>query len=172
VTLCRHKQREGCKYLQVAGSPPLARGHRPCRRRQLPGPQDPRHYSADTALGSQRAFARDHAGIERLIAQVHKKDYALNQGHLMPGISAAAFPSIDRTTTRVAALAMMGRHERVNPGAEMIAYLRKAATTLDDDADVSRLLAGGSDDRVRGAGDFPGRWQELPTSRHFADPAV
>jgi len=68
---------------------------------------------------------------------VHKKDYALNQGHLMPGISAAAFPSIDRTTTRVAVLAVMGRHERVNPGAEMIAYLRKAATTLDDDADVS-----------------------------------
>jgi len=46
----------------------------------------------------------------------------------MPGVSAAAFPLIDRTTTLVAVLAVMGRHERVNPrdGAEMIAYLKKA----------------------------------------------
>jgi len=45
----------------------------------------------------------------------------------MPGVSAAAFPLIDRTTTLVAVLAVMGRHERVNPrdGAQMIAYLKE-----------------------------------------------
>ncbi len=50
----------------------------------------------------------------------------------MPGVSAAAFPLIDRTATLVAVLAVMGRHERVNPrnGAEMIAYLKKATKTF------------------------------------------
>jgi DNA-binding IclR family transcriptional regulator len=72
-------------------------------------------------------FARDKAGIDRLIAEVRERGYAFNQGHLMPGISAVAFPLIDCTTTLVAVLAVMGRHERVNPqdGAEMIAYLKK-----------------------------------------------
>jgi DNA-binding IclR family transcriptional regulator len=50
----------------------------------------------------------------------------------MPGVSAAAFPLIDRTTTLVAVLAVMGRHERLNPreGAEMISYLKKATRTF------------------------------------------
>jgi DNA-binding IclR family transcriptional regulator len=44
----------------------------------------------------------------------------------MPGVSAAAFPLFDRTATLVAVLAVMGRHERVNPrkGEEMIACLK------------------------------------------------
>ena len=76
-------------------------------------------------------FARDPAAIERLILQVRKQGYAYNQGHLMPGVSAAAFPLIDRASTLVAVLAVMGRHEQLNPdgsGAEIISSLKKAAT--------------------------------------------
>jgi len=73
-------------------------------------------------------LARDFAAVDRLVTQVRKQGYAFNEGHLMPGVSAAAFPLFDRTTTLVAILAVMGRHERVNPrdGAGMIAYLKKA----------------------------------------------
>jgi DNA-binding IclR family transcriptional regulator len=55
-----------------------------------------------------------------------------NEGHLMPGVSAAAFPLFDRTRTLVAVLAVMGRHERLNPrdGAEIIAYLKNASRTF------------------------------------------
>jgi DNA-binding IclR family transcriptional regulator len=62
-----------------------------------------------------------------LIKQVRKQGYAFNEGHLMPGVI-AGFPSMDRAKTLVAVLAVMGRHERVNPrdGARMIAYLQKA----------------------------------------------
>jgi DNA-binding IclR family transcriptional regulator len=72
-------------------------------------------------------FARDFATIEKLIMLVRKQGYAFNEGHLMPGVSAVAFPLIDRTTTLVAVVAVVGRHERLNPpvGAEMIAYLKK-----------------------------------------------
>jgi DNA-binding IclR family transcriptional regulator len=92
----------------------------------------PRHFT-EPFIGSElnakdglNLFARDFATIDRLIMQVCEQGYAYNEGHLMPGVSAAAFPLIDRTTTLVAVLAMMGRHERVNPreGAEMIAYLK------------------------------------------------
>ena len=73
-------------------------------------------------------FARDFAGINRLLVQVRKQGYAFNKGHLLPGVSAVAFPLIDRTKSLVAVLAVMGRHEQINPrdGAEMIAYLKKA----------------------------------------------
>ena len=73
-------------------------------------------------------LARDLASIKQLIMQVRKEGYAFNEGHLMPGVSAAAFPLMDRTTTLVAVLAVMGRHERVNPldGSKMIAYLKTA----------------------------------------------
>jgi DNA-binding IclR family transcriptional regulator len=79
------------------------------------------------ADGDLNLFARNQASIDRLITKVRESGYAFNEGHLMPGISAAAFPLVDRTTTLVAMLAVVGRHERVNPhdGAEMIAYLRK-----------------------------------------------
>ena len=98
----------------------------------------PRHFTEPlirTALNAKadtKLFARDFATINRLIAQVRKQGYAFNEGHLMPGVSAAAFPLIDRTKTLVAVLAVMGRHERVNPrdGAKMIAYLKKATGTF------------------------------------------
>jgi DNA-binding IclR family transcriptional regulator len=94
----------------------------------------PRYFTEPiirTALNAEddlNLFARDFATIDRLIMQVRKQGYAFNEGHLLPGVSAAAFPLIDRTETLIAVLAVMGRHERVNPrdGAEMIAYLKKA----------------------------------------------
>jgi len=92
----------------------------------------PRHFTEPfirtelNAGDGLNLFARDLATIDRLIKQVREQGYAYNEGHLMPGVSAAAFPLIDRTTTLVAVLAVMGRHDRVNPreGAEMIAYLK------------------------------------------------
>ena len=55
--------------------------------------------------------------------QVRKQGYAFNEGHLLPGVGAIAFPLFDRAKSLVAVLAVMGRHERVNPrdGAEMVA---------------------------------------------------
>jgi DNA-binding IclR family transcriptional regulator len=93
----------------------------------------PRHFAEPfirAELNAQRGlnpFARDLATIDRLIKQVREKGYAYNEGHLMSGVSAAAFPLFDRTATLVAVLAVMGRQERVNPrdGEEMIAYLKK-----------------------------------------------
>jgi len=98
----------------------------------------PRHFTESfirTALNtsdSSNLFARDLAAVDRLIMQVHKQGYAFNEGHLMPGVSAAAFPLFDRTTTLVAVLAVMGRHEHLNPldGAEMIASLKKATSAF------------------------------------------
>ena len=71
----------------------------------------PRHFTEPlirTALNAgdkSNLFARDIAAIDRLITQVRKQGYAFNEGHLMPGVSAAALPLIDRTTTLVAILA-------------------------------------------------------------------
>jgi DNA-binding IclR family transcriptional regulator len=95
----------------------------------------PRHFTEQFIRTAMKAkdgvslLARDFATVDRLIMQIRKQGYAFNEGHLMPGVSAAAFPLIDRTTTLVAVLAVMGRHERVNPrdGAEMIADLKKAS---------------------------------------------
>ncbi len=94
----------------------------------------PRHFTeplikAELAAGNRlNLFARDLASVDRLIAEVRKNGYAFNAGHLMPGVSAAAFPLIDRTKTLVAMLAVMGRHERIHPqdGAAIIARLKKA----------------------------------------------
>jgi DNA-binding IclR family transcriptional regulator len=85
--------------------------------------------AAFKAKDGSNPFARDFATIERLIMQVRKQGYAFNEGHLMSGVSAVAFPLFDRMKTLVAVLAVMGRHERINPsdGADMIAHLRKAA---------------------------------------------
>ncbi len=95
----------------------------------------PRHFTEPLMIASLKAkegfnvFARDTASIERLINQVREQGYAYNQGHLMPGVSALAFPLIDRVANLVAVMAVMGRDERLNPrdGAEMIAYLKEAA---------------------------------------------
>jgi len=94
----------------------------------------PRHFTRRLIKATFKAkdrvdlLAYDFATVDRLVMQVRKQGYAFNEGHLMPGVSAAAFPLMDRTTTLVAILAVMGRHERVNPrdGAGMISYLKKA----------------------------------------------
>ncbi len=98
----------------------------------------PRHFTepfirtALEAADSLNLFARDLTAIERLLVQVRKQGYAFNEGHLMPGVSAAAFPLIDRTKSLVAVLAVMGPNERINPrdGAAMIATLRKATRSF------------------------------------------
>ena len=92
----------------------------------------PRHFTEPFIAASLQAnerlnvFARDSASIEQLINQVREQGYAHNEGHLMPGVSALAFPLIDRTANLIAVIAVMGRHERLNPneGAEMIAHLK------------------------------------------------
>ena len=94
----------------------------------------PRHFTRLLIRKSIEAedglnlFARDLATIDRLFIQVREQGYAFNEGHLLPGVSAIAFPLFDRAKTLVAVLAVMGRHERVNPrdGAKMVAYLKKA----------------------------------------------
>jgi DNA-binding IclR family transcriptional regulator len=95
----------------------------------------PRHITEELIEASSKAedglnvFARDAASIDRLIDEVRKQGYAFNEGHLMPGVSALAFPLIDRLSNFVAVIAVMGRHERLKPrkGAEMLAYLKRAA---------------------------------------------
>jgi DNA-binding IclR family transcriptional regulator len=94
----------------------------------------PRHFTQPlikTALKANdgtNLFARDFPSINRLIKQVREQGYAFNEGHLMPGVSAVAFPLFDRTLTLVAVLAVMGHHERINPrdGKKMLAHLMKA----------------------------------------------
>jgi DNA-binding IclR family transcriptional regulator len=94
----------------------------------------PQHITAALIGAALRAddgldlFARDTTAIKHLIEQVRRQGYAYNAGHLMPGVSAAAFPLIDRSMTLVAVLAVMGRHERLSPpaGADIIADLKKA----------------------------------------------
>ena len=94
----------------------------------------PRHFTEPIIKAELKAdapvdlFARDLAGVDRLTTQVRKQGYAFNEGHLLPGVSAVAFPLMDRTKSLIAVLAVMGRDERVNPreGSEMIAHLRKA----------------------------------------------
>jgi DNA-binding IclR family transcriptional regulator len=91
---------------------------------------DPLIEAALSADDGLNVFARDSAAIARLIMRVRKQGYAYNEGHLMPGVSAAAFPLIDRASTLVAVLAVMGRDERLNPreSAKTIAILKKAAS--------------------------------------------
>ena len=98
----------------------------------------PRHFTEPLIKAALQAedglnvFARDSVAIERLIMQVSEQGYAYNEGHLMPGVSALAFPLIDRTATLVAVMAVMGRHERINPrdGAATIAFLKEAANSF------------------------------------------
>jgi len=95
----------------------------------------PRHFTAPYVKRTLKEdrhlnlFAHDMAGVDRLIAQTRQQGYAFNEGHLMPGISAVAFPLYDRSSSLVGVMAVMGRHETVNPrdGAKMIAHLKKAA---------------------------------------------
>ncbi len=95
----------------------------------------PRHFVEPlitAALASNdgyNSFARDFGTIERLIVQVRDQRYAYNEGHLMPGVSALAFPLIDRAGSLVAVMAVMGREERLKPpgSAKIVADLKQAA---------------------------------------------
>lgn len=93
----------------------------------------PNHFTTQLiakAIASQEAnvFARTHTAIEKLIKKVHKQNYAYNRGHLMPGVSALAFPLFDRTKTLFSVLAVMGRDERLNSrtGVRTRAFLLEA----------------------------------------------
>jgi len=93
--------------------------------RQFDEPLIKRELDSDDNI---QLFVRDLPAVKRLLVEVRKQGYAFNEGHLMSGVSAVAFPLIDRTATLVAVIAVMGRHERLKPpeGAEMISYLRRA----------------------------------------------
>ena len=96
----------------------------------------PRHFTEPfltaemQAGGGLNVFTRDSTEIERLIEQVREQGYAYNGGHLMPSVSALAFPLIDRAGTLVAVMAVMGSDERLSPehGAETIARFKEAAS--------------------------------------------
>ncbi|MGB7256788.1 MAG: IclR family transcriptional regulator [Pseudolabrys sp.] len=95
----------------------------------------PPHFTApliEVALDADdtsNLFARDRPSLDRLIRQVRAQGYAYNEGHLMQGINAAAFPLIDRSANLVAVMAVMGRDAKLNPrdGAKTIAQLMDAA---------------------------------------------
>lgn len=95
----------------------------------------PPHFTKpliDAALAADdtsNLFARDRVSLDRLIRQVREQGYAYNEGHLMQGINAAAFPLIDRSANLVAVMAVMGRDAKLNPrdGARTIAQLMDAA---------------------------------------------
>ena len=98
----------------------------------------PRHFTLPfirkelDAKDSANLFVRNLTALERLTAQVRERGYAFNEGHLMPGVNAMAFPLFDRTAALVAVLAVMGRNERINlrEGADLIATLKQATSTF------------------------------------------
>ncbi len=63
--------------------------------------------------------------LDKLLPDVRARGFAYNEGHLMPSVSAAAFPLFDRTGALLAVLAVMGTQERISPN---------------DNSDVVRLL--------------------------------
>jgi DNA-binding IclR family transcriptional regulator len=85
--------------------------------------------AALAANDQNNVFARDRAAIDRLIAQVREQGYAYNEGHLMQGVNAAAFPLIDRSSSLVAVMAVMGRDQHINldDGMPTIEKLKDAA---------------------------------------------
>ncbi|MBX6329151.1 MAG: IclR family transcriptional regulator [Pseudolabrys sp.] len=95
----------------------------------------PQHFTepliADAlkAGDSTNLFARNRAELRRLLAAVRAQGYAYNHGHLMRGVSAAAFPLLERSSKLVGVMAAMGRDDRINldRGAGLIAQLMDAA---------------------------------------------
>jgi DNA-binding IclR family transcriptional regulator len=95
----------------------------------------PKHFTeplvaeALTARDCSNLFARNRAELDRLIAAVRLQGYAYNHGHLMRGVSAAAFPLLERSSKLVGVMAAMGRDDRINldDGATIIAQLADAA---------------------------------------------
>ncbi len=74
-------------------------------------------------------FARNRAELRHLLNAVRAQGYAYNHGHLMRGVSAAAFPLLERSSKLVGVMAAMGRDDRINldSGAATIARLMEAA---------------------------------------------
>jgi len=79
-------------------------------------------------------FARSPEDVDRLVRRVRKEGFAYNKGHLMPGVSALAFPLFDRTATLFSVLAVMGRDEKLNArtGADTRAFLRDIVGRFND----------------------------------------
>ncbi len=78
--------------------------------------------------GNSDLLASDIAALDELLVQVRGQGFAYNEGHLMPGVSAAAFPLFDRAGGVLGVLAVMGRQERINPGETegVVAFLKQA----------------------------------------------
>jgi DNA-binding IclR family transcriptional regulator len=95
----------------------------------------PRHFTEPLVAAAfaetdrQKLFARDRDALEQLLDQVRTQRFAYNEGHLMQGVNAAAFPLIDRSSALVAVMAVMGRDEKLNlrDGKRVIAQLNAAA---------------------------------------------
>ncbi|MBN8964676.1 MAG: IclR family transcriptional regulator [Rhizobiales bacterium] len=90
----------------------------------------PHHFTAPLtakAFATQEAgvLARTPAAFEKLVKKVREQGFGYNKGHLMPGVSALAFPLFDRTGTLFSVMAVMGRDEKLNPrtGASTRAFL-------------------------------------------------
>lgn len=81
------------------------------------------------AKDTSNLFARTRQSFERLVAQVRGQGYAYNEGHLMQGVNAAAFPLIDRSGMLTGVMAAMGRAQKLNlsDGARIIGKLDEAA---------------------------------------------
>jgi DNA-binding IclR family transcriptional regulator len=94
---------------------------------------EPLIEAALKADDTSNLFVRDRASLARLIRQVRTHGYAYNEGHLMQGVNAAAFPLLDRSSNVVAVMAAMGRDTKLNPreGAKTIAQLRDAARNFE-----------------------------------------
>jgi DNA-binding IclR family transcriptional regulator len=81
----------------------------------------PRHFTqrlieeAFESPAHEDLLARDFPALEASLVQVRERGFAYNEGHLMPGVSAAAFALFDRATTLLGVLAVMGRQEQIKP---------------------------------------------------------
>jgi DNA-binding IclR family transcriptional regulator len=95
----------------------------------------PRHFTAPLIADALKAadqsnlFAHSRGEFDKLIERIRAQSYAYNHGHLMPGVSAAAFPLLDRSSALVGVMAVMGRDDRINlrEGSKTIAQLMEAA---------------------------------------------
>jgi len=95
----------------------------------------PRHFTEPLIRASlnekdrSNLFARDRISLDELAQQARSRGYVYNEGHLMQGVNAAAFPLLDRSSNVVAVMAVMGRAGKLNlhDGAKMIERLLTAA---------------------------------------------
>lgn len=94
----------------------------------------PRHFTHRLIEESFRSsahrdlLARDFCSLEKLLAETRDRGFAYNEGHLMPGVSAAAFPLFDRANALLGVLAVMGRYERIKSSERegIVAFLKHA----------------------------------------------